>query len=143
MKLHLACVLPCVPLGALQLAMPKGTPTHRILGRTWAGLMMGTALTSFGLRDINSGDGPLVSVTGGFPMGLSPIHLLSLFVLVKIPQGVMAARSGNIKVHAGIMRGNFIGMTTAGVFAFSPGRHLYQEVFGGGGGGGGGSDQVD
>ena len=41
--LHLATVLPAFAIGTFQLARPKGTPVHRILGRIYLVLMVATA----------------------------------------------------------------------------------------------------
>jgi len=52
LKIHLSCVLAAVPLGAWLLARKIGGSAHRFVGRTWAAVMVGAAISSFGLRDI-------------------------------------------------------------------------------------------
>ena len=114
--LHLATVIPAVPLGAYVLVRRKGDRMHRLLGRLWVALMMGTALFSFGLH----------YVTGGF----SWIHLLSILTLVSLPRSILMAVRGNIPGHMRGMRAVYIGTVIAGGFTFVPGRMLGQWLFG-------------
>jgi uncharacterized membrane protein len=107
--IHLATVLPALPLGAYLLLRPRGDRLHRLLGRAWAGMMVVTAISSFWLRE------------GG---GLSFIHLFSVATLLSIPMAVVAIRRGNVRRHRGAMTGMFIGLVVAGAFAFMPGRLL-------------------
>ena len=116
LAVHLATVLPAVPLGAYVLWGRKGDARHRLLGRIWAMLMVVTALSSFGLRGL----------TGQFSL----IHLLSLLTLVAIPRAIWQARRGNIKAHRRTMRNVYIGLLVAGLFAFLPGRILGTALFG-------------
>jgi uncharacterized membrane protein len=108
--LHIATVIPALPLGGYVLWSRKGNARHKLLGRIWAMLMMITAIASLGLR---SNDG-----------AMSPIHIFSFMTLISIPLGIYYARIGNIAAHIGAMRGPYIGMAIAGVFAFAPGRIL-------------------
>ena len=114
--LHLATVIPALPLGLWLLLRPKGTPTHRMLGRVWGMLMLVTALDSLLIRQI----------TGG----LEPIHIFSVVTLVSIPAGIVAARRGNIAGHRRAMTGPYIGLIVAGLFALAPGRLLGTLIFG-------------
>lgn len=116
LALHLATVIPAVPLGAYVLVRRKGDRVHRLLGRLWVGLMMTTALASFGLHYAN----------GGF----SWIHLLSILTLVSLPRSILMAARGNIRGHMRGMRAVYIGTVVAGAFAFVPGRMLGQWLFG-------------
>ena len=68
-QFHVATVLPAAVLGAFLLARPKGTPSHRLLGKIWLVLMVMTSLSTFFIHGINT--------VGGF----SPIHLLSVYVI--------------------------------------------------------------
>lgn len=116
LPVHLVCALIALPLGAFVLWRPKGTATHKLLGRTWAVLMLVIAVSSYWLRTLN----------GGF----SFIHLLSVLTLVSIPLGVYQARKGNIRAHLRSMRGVYIGLVVAGVFAMAPERKLGELLFG-------------
>lgn len=109
LAIHLATVIPALPLGAYILLTRKGDRRHKILGRIWGMLMLTTALASFGVR------------TSGH---LSWIHLLSLLVVVSVPRGVIAARRGEIAKHQRIMTMLFAGLIGAGLFVFLPARML-------------------
>jgi uncharacterized membrane protein len=52
LTLHLATVLPALPLGAVVLLRRKGDLTHRLLGRVWTMLMLVAAASSFGLHSL-------------------------------------------------------------------------------------------
>lgn len=108
--IHLATVLPALPLGAYLLISRKGGRLHRLLGRFWAGMMVVTAISSFWLRTNGS---------------LSPIHIFSVITLVSIPLAVVAIRRGDVERHRRAMIATYIGLVVAGAFAFLPGRLLY------------------
>lgn len=106
--IHLATVVPSVPLGAYVLWRRKGDAWHRRLGKLWAALMLTTAATGFFIHSI--GD------------GLSFIHIFSAWTLAAIPYAVWQVRNGKIEAHRRTMRGVYIGLCTAGLFALLPGR---------------------
>lgn len=114
--IHLATVIPGLPLGAWVLWSRKGTPAHKMAGRVWALMMVITAIDSFWIR----------SLTGG----ISPIHIFSVITLVSIPRGIYYARIGNIPGHVSAMRGVYIGLVIAGLAALVPGRYLFATIFG-------------
>lgn len=114
--LHLATVIPAVPLGAYVLYAPKGTRGHKAAGRVWALLMLVTAIDSFWLR--------------GLTGGIGPIHIFSVITLYSIPMGIWHAWRGNIVAHQRSMRGVYIGLIVAGAFAMIPGRFLSAMLFG-------------
>jgi uncharacterized membrane protein len=113
--IHLATVLPALPLGAYVLVRPKGGRLHRSLGRIWVGLMATTAVSSFWLQD--NGE-------------LSFIHLFSVATLISLPLGVFWVRRGNVERHRRVMTNVYIGLVVAGLFAFTPGRLLGVLLFG-------------
>ena len=114
---HLATVVPAVPLGAWLLwRKRKGDMAHRIGGRLWALMMVATAIDSFWVR----------TITGG----IGPIHLFSVLVMVQVPRAIWFARSGQIDRHLKTMRGVYFGLLAAGFFAMAPGRTLWMFVFG-------------
>lgn len=112
---HLVTVLPALPLGAYVLVRRKGDALHRALGKLWAVLMLAAALTSFGLR--------------GMTGSLSPIHLLSVVVLVMIPRGILLARRHRIEAHRRVMSLTYLGLAVAGLFTLLPGRLLGTWLF--------------
>jgi uncharacterized membrane protein len=116
-QLHLATVIPALPLGAWLLWRPaKGDTAHRIGGRVWALLMIVTAIDSFWIR----------TITGG----IGPIHLFSVLTLVQLPRAIWFARNGQIDRHLKTMRGVYFGLLAAGFFAMAPGRTLWALLFG-------------
>ena len=107
-------------LGIVQLAGPKGTRPHRVLGWTWAALMAAVAASSFGINTIRQ-FGPF-----------SAIHLLSIFVLVVLPLALLAARRHRAAAHGRAMTLLFVGaLVIAGAFTLYPGRIMHRVVFGG------------
>jgi uncharacterized membrane protein len=117
LPVHLVGALIALPLGAFVLWRPKGTATHKMLGRLWVAVMMVVAISSYWLR----------TLSGGF----SFIHLLSVLTIVSLPLGIMQARRGNIPAHLRAMRGVYIGLVVAGLFALAPQRTLGGMLFGG------------
>lgn len=116
LALHLASVIPAIPIGAYVLLRRKGDRLHRVLGRTWVVLMVTAALSSFGLHGL----------TGGF----SWIHILSIVVIVMIPRGIVQAVRRNIAGHRRTMTLTYLGLVGAGVFTLLPGRLLGFWLFG-------------
>lgn len=115
LALHLVAVLPALPLGGYVLLRRKGDALHRALGKLWAVLMLVAALSSFGLR--------------GLTGSLSPIHLLSVVVLVMVPRGVLLARAHRIEAHRRVMALTYLGLAVAGLFTLLPGRLLGSWLF--------------
>lgn len=114
---HLATVLPALPLGTWLLWRPaKGDTAHRIGGRVWVVLMIVTAIDSFWIR----------TITGG----IGPVHIFSVVTIVQLPRAIWFARSGQIERHLKTMRGVFFGLIAAGLFAMAPGRTLWALLFG-------------
>jgi uncharacterized membrane protein len=117
--LHAVAAMAAFALGVVQLAAPKGTLPHRALGWIWALLMLAVALSSFWIHQIRLW-GPW-----------SPIHLLSIFVLVMLPLGVWRARRHRVTDHRRIMVGVFAGgLVIAGLFTLLPGRIMHAVVLG-------------
>lgn len=108
---HVAAAVLALGLGAFVFLRRKGTRTHGWMGRTWALLMLATAVSSFWI----------VGPSGHW----SWIHGLSVFVTVAVPLAVYFAIRGNIARHRGLMTGLYIGgLIVAGGFALSPDRLL-------------------
>ena len=117
--LHAFAAIGAFVLGIVQLALPKGTGWHRTLGWAWVALMAWVALSSFSISFLRQ--------LGPF----SFIHLISIFVLVQLPVGVLAARRRNIGMHRRVMISLFAGaLVVAGAFTFMPGRLMHEVAFG-------------
>jgi uncharacterized membrane protein len=118
-RIHAACAAAALVLGAVQLFRKKGDRVHRAIGKTWVGLMTIVALSSFFIWTIRT-----------FWL-FSPIHFLSIFVLVMLWRGVTFARRGDIEHHSKTMQYTyFFGLIITGLLTFIPGRIMYRVVFG-------------
>lgn len=118
-QVHAFAAMSAFALGAVQLAAPKGTLPHRTIGWIWVTLMAVIAGSSFWIHSIR--------LVGPF----SPIHILSIFTLVMLPLGVLAAHRHRVERHRKTMIGIFVGaLVIAGLFTFVPGRIMYAVAFG-------------
>jgi uncharacterized membrane protein len=118
-QLHAFAALAAFAVGAAQLAAPKGTLPHRLVGWSWVTLMVGVAVSSFWIHELR--------VWGPW----SPIHLLSIFTLAALPFAVMHARRHRVARHRKAMVGIFTGaLVVAGLFTLLPGRIMHAVVFG-------------
>jgi uncharacterized membrane protein len=119
-QFHVATVLPAAVLGAVLLARPKGTPAHRLLGKIWLLLMVATSFSTFFIHDLK--------VVGDF----SPIHLLSVYVIVGSVPAIRAARRRDIRAHRAHVAGMYFGgIVVAGLFTLVPHRVMGAMIFDG------------
>lgn len=117
--LHLSTVLFALILTPVMLLRPRGDLLHRQLGWIWSAAMFGTAVISFGMRE-----------RGG---AFSPIHILSVAVILFVPILVLSARRHNVRRHRRTARGIVIGaLLVAGFFTFPFNRMLGRWLFEGG-----------
>jgi uncharacterized membrane protein len=118
-QVHAFAAIAAFGLGLVQLSAPKGTLPHRAVGWVWVALMFVVCVSSFFIHDIRMW-GPW-----------SPIHLLSIYVLIILPLAVLAARHHIVERHRKRMLGLFLGaLAVAGAFTFWPGRIMHAVVFG-------------
>ena len=111
--------LAALALGIVQFAAPKGTLPHRTIGWIWVVLMAAVAASSFWIHQLR-----LVGLW-------SPIHLLSIMVLVLLPIAVISAHRHHVSRHRGIMIGVFSGgLVVAGLFTLLPGRIMHAVIVG-------------
>jgi uncharacterized membrane protein len=116
---HAFAAIAALVTGATQLALPKGTTRHRVVGYLWAALMLVIAISSFWIQEIR--------LIGPF----SPIHLLSILVLVSVPLAVWYAHSHKVTAHRGAMIKLYVfALIGAGIFTLLPGRIMHAVVFG-------------
>lgn len=119
-QLHALLAGGAIILGGIQFAMPKGSGTHRLLGRVWVAFMAVVALSSFFIHEIQA-FGPF-----------SAIHLLSILVLIALWQAIRLARRGDIVRHKKAMiRLYVLALVITGIFTFLPDRLMYRVFFGG------------
>ena len=118
-QIHALAAIAAFAVGLVQLTAPKGTIPHRLIGWSWAMLMLTVAISSLFIHTIRLW-GPW-----------SPIHLLSILVLVTLPLAVRHARRHDVRRHRNAMTALFIGaLVIAGVFTFLPGRIMHAVAFG-------------
>ncbi len=118
-QLHMASAIVALVLGGLILWRRKGTPWHKLLGKVWVGLMLIVAFSSFFINEIR--------LWGAF----SPIHLITIYVLVNLYLAISLVRKGNIKAHRQSMQGTYIGgLIIAGGLTLLPGRLTFEILFG-------------
>ena len=117
--LHAFAAIAAFVLGLIQFAAPKGTLPHRTIGWIWVALMTSVAVSSFWIHQIR--------LLGPF----SPIHLLSIFVLVMLPLAVWRAHRHDVRGHRIAMASLFTGaLVIAGLFTLLPGRIMHAVLFG-------------
>jgi uncharacterized membrane protein len=118
-QIHIAGVAMAILFSILILTLPKGTGMHRSFGWGWVIAMVVIAVTS-------------VLMVRDFKTGINPLHIFTVITAVSLYGGLTAIRRGNVAGHAGNMLGLLIGgLIVAGVFAFIPGRTMWQMFFGG------------
>jgi uncharacterized membrane protein len=116
---HAFAALAALALGGAQLALPKGTTRHRVMGYAWAALILVIAASSFWIQQIR--------LIGPF----SPIHLLSIIVLITVPLAVWHAHMHRVAKHRRVMISLYVfALIGAGVFTLLPGRIMHAVVFG-------------
>ena len=118
-QVHAFAAMAAFAVGVVQLAAPKGTTPHRIVGSVWVLLMLIVSISAFFIHELRTW-GPW-----------SPIHLLAIFTLVMLPLAVWQAHRHAVKLHRRAMLGLFLGaLVIAGLFTFLPGRIMHAVVFG-------------
>jgi uncharacterized membrane protein len=116
---HAFAAMAALALGIVQFAAPKGTLPHRTVGWIWVALTVAVAASSFWVHQLRL-FGPW-----------SPIHLLSILVLVLLPIAVVSAHRHHVSRHRRIMIGVFSGgLVVAGLFTFLPGRIMHAVILG-------------
>ncbi|GAB5349035.1 DUF2306 domain-containing protein [Alteriqipengyuania sp. 357] len=114
--IHLATVVPALPLGAYLLLSPKGTPLHKMLGKVWVALMVVTAIA-------------ITFVRGG--SDFSWIHIFVPYTLLGAWQVVSTARKGQIAKHRRQITQMYLGaLIIPGLFSFLPSRLMGMWLLG-------------
>ncbi len=115
--IHVAAVLPTIPLGGWLLLARKGTPMHKKLGKVWLVLMLITATTAI-----------FIQTSGSF----SPIHLFVPLTFHAAWKVVATARRGDIQAHKRHLVFTYMtALLIPGVVAFAvPGRLMNVMLLG-------------
>ena len=118
-QIHLAAALFALGLGAVMWLRPKGTNSHKLIGRIFIVLMLTVAASAIFIQEINRGH-------------YSWIHIFVAVTLIGIVQALWAIKNRNIKSHIRAVKGLFFGaLIIPGIFSFMPGRRLFAVFFGG------------
>ena len=116
--LHAVAAMAAIILGGLQFYMKKGGILHKLIGRTWIGLMIVVSVSSFFIHKIE--------LWGAY----SPIHLLSVWTIFSLGLAIYYVRVGNIKRHKQVMIALYgFALLLTGLFTLMPGRVMHQIVF--------------
>ena len=116
---HAFAAFAALAVGGAQLALPKGNMRHRVMGYAWVALMLVIAISSFWIQQIR--------LIGPF----SPIHLLSILVLVTAPLAAWYAHTHKVAAHRSAMIKLYVfALIGAGIFTLLPGRIMHAVVFG-------------
>jgi uncharacterized membrane protein len=118
-QVHVYAAVGAALIALVQFVGRKGATTHRVLGWTWAGLMLLTAVSSIFIVD----------VANLRPTAL--ILILSALVMVQVPLAVRAARRHAVVEHRSRMTWLTVGaLLIAGGFTLLPGRLMHAVIFG-------------
>ncbi|WP_409433158.1 DUF2306 domain-containing protein [Litorimonas sp. RW-G-Af-16] len=118
-QIHLAAAMLALVLGTLMWIRPKGTASHKFIGRSFIGLMVVTAITAIFIKNINQGQ-------------LSWIHIFVPVTLIAAFQAVYFIRKKDVRRHKRVVAGLFFGaLLIPGIFTLMPGRLLHAAIFGG------------
>lgn len=111
---HLVFALGSVLLGPFALWLKKGTRLHRAAGYAWVTLMLGAAVSSLFMRNL---DVPNLA-------GYTAIHGVTVATFVGVGLGVWHIVHGRVARHRRVMQITYASIVVAGAFALSPQRFL-------------------
>ncbi len=115
---HAIAAFAALGIGFIQFIRPKGTDSHRWIGRAWVLLMAYVAVSSFFINEFR--------MVGPFSL----IHVLSLVTIGTLVWAVIAARRGQIHIHKRLMKYLFwLALVVTGLFTLLPGRTMHQVIF--------------
>lgn len=118
-QVHILAAIPAMGLGPVALYRRQRDWVHKLAGRMWVLSMAVLALSSFGIDSF------------ALPGPFSPIHLLSVWVLVDLWRAIRDVRAGRIEQHGMRMRSMYTGaIGIAGLFTLLPGRIMNRVIFG-------------
>ena len=118
-QIHWIAAVIALGFGIAMLVRPKGTTSHKRIGRGFIILMLITAFTAFFIREINRGS-------------FSWIHIFIPVTVFASWEAIHYIRKGNVKRHKRAVFGMFFGaLLIPGLLTFLPGRRMWMLFFGG------------
>lgn len=116
--IHTLCALVALGLGTVMFIRKKGTPSHKLIGKTFVLFMAVTAFSALFIKGLNGDQ-------------FSFIHLFVPLSFYAIWELFYYVRKGNIKKHEKAVRGLFFGaLLIPGLLSFLPGRLMWRVFFG-------------
>lgn len=121
-QVHVAAALPTLVLGPFALFRDRRDRMHKTLGYAWVTAMGALAVSGLFIPSFG------VAVVGMF----GPIHLLSLYTLAALAEGIRRIRHRDIEGHKRTMQRLWFGaLGLAGLFTLVPGRLMHEVLIGG------------
>lgn len=118
-QIHFVTAIAALVFGTVMWLRPKGTKSHKLLGRAFITMMVVTAISAYFIRSLGNGS-------------FSWIHIFVPITLIGSWQVISSIRKGNIKAHKKHVASMFFAaLLIPGAFAFMPGRTLWRLFFGG------------
>lgn len=96
----------------------RGTLLHRVLGWVWSVALVATCVSSFWIH------------TFDLWLGLSPIHILSVWTLAALLYALWCIRRGRVTEHRRTMLGITSGLLIAFLLTLWPGRIIGDALWG-------------
>ncbi|WP_371396868.1 DUF2306 domain-containing protein [Fretibacter rubidus] len=117
-QIHLVTALAALVFGTIMWLRPKGTKSHKFMGRAFIMMMVVTAISAYFIRTLANGS-------------FSWIHIFVPITLIGSWQVVSSIRKGHIKKHKAHVRNMFFAaLMIPGAFSFMPGRTMWMLFFG-------------
>lgn len=110
---HIATALGTLAFGIYVLARRKGGARHRLMGRAWVAMMLGTAITGMAIS----------------PLRFSPADGAALLVFVMLPLAIRKARQGDLRAHRRAVAQLLIALVIVGLLSLMPGQLLHAVFF--------------
>lgn len=117
-QIHIVSAFGALILGTAMFVRPKGTRSHKMIGKGFLALMLITATSAIFIRYLNDGS-------------FSWIHIFIPVTFFAAFETVYYIRKGNIKRHKRAVTGLFFGaLLIPGVLSFLPGRIMSVMLLG-------------
>ncbi|MFZ1989866.1 MAG: DUF2306 domain-containing protein [Alphaproteobacteria bacterium] len=113
-KLHLLAAGVTATAAATILSLRKGTSLHKVAGRFWAAVIVGTAISGL-LIDVHR---------------FTPAHGAALLVFFMVPLAIWRVRTGDLRGHRRTVMQLMIAFVIVAALAFLPGHLLHGVFFG-------------